>query len=273
MKKINYTFLLLMVTFIACITVKKPYEATNRDHKRQLDAYMKLINEYPLRDTVGYMPPPFWVGTTNFGIRKPNFVIIHHTAQDSCEQTLRTFTIKRTQVSAHYVICRSGIVYHMLNDYLRAQHAGVGRWGNVTDMNSQSIGIELDNNGSEPFTEPMMESLEKLLENLKKTYNIPTANFIGHADWAPIRKNDPSIYFDWKRMADKGFGVWYSDTTGLKIPTNFNNLHAFRIIGYDIKDSTAVIRQFNQKFLKEGKTKTLTEGGRKVLYSLMMKFL
>jgi hypothetical protein len=32
---------------------------------------------------------PYWVGTTNFNMRKPNFVIIHHTAQNSCEQTLK----------------------------------------------------------------------------------------------------------------------------------------------------------------------------------------
>jgi N-acetylmuramoyl-L-alanine amidase len=269
MKNLIYSSLFL-VFWVAC--TKRPYDATNREYKRQLEAYTQLVKEYPLRDTVGYMPPPYWVGTTNFGIRKPNFVIIHHTAQDSCEQTLRTFTLKRTQVSAHYVICRSGIVYHMLNDYLRAQHAGVGRWGSVTDMNSQSIGIELDNNGNEPFTEPMMASLYQLLANLKKTYNIPTANFIGHADWAPTRKNDPSVYFDWKTMSNKGFGLWYGDTTGLKVPADFNANLALRIIGYDMKDSAAVFRTFNQKFLREPKNKSLTEGGRKVLFSLLQKY-
>jgi N-acetylmuramoyl-L-alanine amidase len=38
----------------------------------------------------------------------------------------------------------------MLNDYLRAWHAGAGTWGK-TDINSTSIGIELDNNGTEVF--------------------------------------------------------------------------------------------------------------------------
>jgi N-acetylmuramoyl-L-alanine amidase len=54
----------------------------------------------------------------NFNLRKPNFIIIHHTAQDSLQQTIKTFTVTRTQVSSHYVI-DDGSVIQMLNDYLR----------------------------------------------------------------------------------------------------------------------------------------------------------
>src|SRR6185369_16770796 len=119
-----------------------------------------------------------WVGTTNFSMRRPNFVVIHHTAQNSCDSTLRTFTLTRTQVSAHYVICRDGTVHHMLNDLLRAHHAGVSKWGNNVDLNSSSIGIEIDNNGFEPFSDAQINSLMELLGRLKRTYNIPTANFM-----------------------------------------------------------------------------------------------
>jgi N-acetylmuramoyl-L-alanine amidase len=128
---------------------KKPYASTNKSYKKQTKAFAKLLQQYPLHDSVDNAP--MFVGTTNLSMRRPNFVIIHHTAQNSCEQTLKTFTLPRTQVSAHYVICKDGTVYHMLNDYLRAHHAGVSRWGNSTDINSNSIGIELDNNGFEPF--------------------------------------------------------------------------------------------------------------------------
>ena len=80
-----------------------------------------------------------WISTVNFNLRKPNFVIIHHTAQDSIQQTIKTFTLARTQVSAHYVIGDDGRVVQMLNDYLRAWHAGNGSWGKNTDINSASI--------------------------------------------------------------------------------------------------------------------------------------
>jgi len=159
----------------------------------------------------------------------------------------------------------------MLNDYLRAWHGGVARWGNATDINSSSIGIEIDNNGFEIFTDQQINSLLNLLASLKKTYNIPTANFIGHADIAPTRKNDPNVNFPWKKLADSGYGLWWSDTTGVSIPQDFNNLQALKIIGYDIKDSVAVIQTFKRKFEQIDCSLLLTEEDRKILFTLYKK--
>ncbi len=36
-----------------------------------------------------------WISTVNFNLRKPNFIILHHTAQDSLAQTLKTFATNR----------------------------------------------------------------------------------------------------------------------------------------------------------------------------------
>ncbi|MFC7670304.1 N-acetylmuramoyl-L-alanine amidase [Hymenobacter humi] len=201
----------MVAASLASCAVQNPYATTNRSYKQQVKAYAKSLRAMPV-PTPGadsLLLGKYWVGTTNFNLRKPNYVVIHHTAQDSTAQTLKTFTLPRTQVSAHYVIGRDGQVFHMLNDYLRAWHGGAARWGNDTDINSTSIGIELDNNGLEPFAEPQVASLLKVLAGLKKAYNIPSANFIGHSDIAPIRKTDPSVLFPWKRLADKGFGLWY----------------------------------------------------------------
>jgi N-acetylmuramoyl-L-alanine amidase len=236
-------------------------------------------------------------------------VIIHHTAQDSTAQTLKTFTLTRTQVSAHYVIGRDGRVYHMLNDYLRAWHGGAARWGNDTDINSSSIGIELDNNGTEPFAEPQLTSLLKVLAGLKKTYNIPTANFIGHADIAPTRKNDPSARFPWQRLAEKGYGLWYdaealtspppADSTAglpgtLPLPrraladstlvdarlAQLNNApppitpqEALRIIGYDTRNLPAAIRAFKLHFIPQNVNGPLSEADLRILYNLYRKYL
>ena len=184
-----------------------------------------------------------WIGTVNFNLRKPNMVIIHHTAQNALEHTVRSFTTTRSKVSAHYVIGRDGKVIQMLNDYLRAWHAGYGSWGKVTDINSCSIGIELDNNGKEPFAEEQILSLMSLLSKLKKHYNIPTENILGHSDIAPTRKVDPSAYFPWKTLAENGFGLWKDDNLEVA-PANFNVEQALRIIGYDTKNLDSAIRAF-----------------------------
>jgi N-acetylmuramoyl-L-alanine amidase len=160
----------------------------------------------------------------------------------------------------------------MLNDYLRAWHGGVGKWGNTTDINSSSIGIELDNNGFELFTEPQIQSLLKLLEHLKKAHGIPAANFIGHSDIAPKRKVDPNVNFPWKTLSEKGFGLWWDDTTGIQVPVTFNNLQALRIIGYDTRDSAAAIQAFKRKYEQVDKSNWLDSSDRKILFSLYKKY-
>src|SRR6476660_1480435 len=155
----KYSVCLLIIFCLSC--ARKPYASSNKMYKQQAKAYAKIIRQYPLADSFS---KDQFVGTTNFNMRKPNFVIIHHTAQNSCEQTYKTFTLPRTQVSAHYVICKDGTITQMLNDYLRAWHGGSARWGSLTDINSSSIGIEIDNNGFEPFTDQQINSLLALLQ-------------------------------------------------------------------------------------------------------------
>jgi N-acetylmuramoyl-L-alanine amidase len=248
------------------------YAATNKLYKQKAKEYARLLAEYPVKDSAGLNYAADWAGTVNFSMRRPNYVIIHHTAQNSCDETLKTFTLKGSrEVSAHYVICKDGTVYHMLNDLLRSHHAGVSKWGNTTDLNSSSIGIELDNNGFENFLEPQMNSLLLLLDRLKKAYSIPAANFIGHGDIAPTRKNDPNWRFPWKLLAEKGFGYWYDDAGRVSLPQNFNRLHALRIIGFDVKDTTAAIIGFKRHWLQDT-TKGLNEEQLKILYRLSKKY-
>jgi len=262
--------LLAVITFLFYSCSTHPYKATNKLYKKQTKAFARLLQQYPLQDSVNNAP--YFVGTTNLSMRRPNFVIIHHTAQNSCEQTLKTFTLPRTQVSAHYVICKNGTVYHMLNDYLRAHHAGVSKWGNSTDINSNSIGIELDNNGFEPFDERQLTALTQLLDRLKKSFSIPAANFIGHGDIAPTRKNDPNWRFPWKMLSEKGFGLWWNDTSNVKVPVNFDYLTAIRIVGYDVKDTGAAVIGFKRHFMMDT-ARGMTPEAIKVLYQLHKKYL
>lgn len=251
-----------------------PYAATNKVHHTETDSLVAIItqeNPATLTDSAGKAMPGDWVGTVNFNLRKPNYVIIHYTAQDSAAQTLKTFTLVKPQVSAHYVIGKDGKIYHMLNDYMRAWHAGVSKWGSITDMNSCSIGIELDNKGNEPFATAQIKSLLLLLAQLKKNYNIPTANFIGHQDIAPGRKPDPGIFFPWMQLAQKGFGNW-PDAAQLPAPDNFDAATALRIIGYDTGNLPAAIVAFKRHFIQTDETPVLTPCDMDVLYNLYRKY-
>jgi N-acetylmuramoyl-L-alanine amidase len=213
-----------------------------------------------------------WASAIHYDNRKPNYVIIHHTSQNSTAQTVRTFQLAHTKVSSHYVIGRDGQVIQMLNDYDRAWHAGKSKWGTITDMNSVSLGIELDNNGREPFPEAQINSLLVLLDTIKSKYLIPQLNFIGHADIAPTRKDDPNVNFPWKRLAEKGFGVWYNEDFLPEPPATFNPTDALKIIGYDMSNPEAAIRAFKRKFIRTEVNGVLTSRDKAVLYDLYRKY-
>jgi N-acetylmuramoyl-L-alanine amidase len=274
MKNYHYCLLLLLTALLVSCSPKGPYGVTNKVYKHQSDSMVKVIEqEQPamLADSAGVPVPSVFVGTVNFNMRKPNYVIIHFTAQDSLGQTLHTFTVVKTQVSAHYVVGKDGKVVHMLNDYLRAWHAGISKWGSISDMNSCSIGIEIDNNGNEPFTDPQIKSLLALLAHLKKAYNIPANNFIGHQDIAPLRKPDPGPFFPWKVLAQHGFGYWSDDVLELA-PDNFDYTTALRLIGYDTSNITAAIVAFKRHFVQTDISPTLTQLDLNVLYNVYQKY-
>ena len=265
----NKPWAYLLLFCFSCACVSNPYKSTNKIYRQQAKTLTKQLRSLPAMDSV--QPAPYAVGTTNFSLRKPNFVIIHHTAQNSCEQTLKTFTLPQTQVSAHYVICKDGTVHHMLNDYLRAWHGGAARWGSSTDINSNSIGIEIDNNGFEAFTDEQISSLLRLLGTLKKQYTIPSSNFIGHADIAPGRKVDPNRHFPWQQLAVNGFGYWY-DTTATIVPDHFNAMQALRIVGYNIQDSAAAVYAFKLHFVQSDSSYAITDADKKIIADLLKKY-
>lgn len=213
------------------------------------------------------------VPSPNFDIRTPNLVILHQTEQNSCAQSLQTLTnpLTNRKVSAHYLICKDGTVFQLVDERYRAWQAGVARWSNFNNINSISLGIELDNNGKEAFTTPQIGALLVILHSIKTRYHIPTGNFIGHADVAPTRRKDPSTYFPWKRLSDQGFGYW-RDSVLLPAPGHFDYLTALRLIGYDLRDTTAAIVAFKRHFIQDDVTPGLTAYDQQVLYDIFLKY-
>ncbi|HCX58142.1 N-acetylmuramoyl-L-alanine amidase [Sphingobacterium multivorum] len=275
MKIVKLSINLLVATALLASCAGGKYAKTEKVYKKQAKELSKLYKQSPVTGQLEKVnvKDQQWIASINFGIRKPNFVVIHHTAQDSLGQTIRTFHSAKAGVSSHYVVGRDGKVVQMVNDLYRAHHAGLGKWGNDTDLNSSSIGIELDNNGTtDPWTDAQINALTQLLAYLKTTYRIPQANFIGHMDLAPTRKNDPSR-FPWKKLAEQGFGFWYEDYLETP-PADFNPKMALRIIGYDVSNLDAAIKAFKIHYIQQDvNTAFMGENDLKILYSIYKKFL
>ena len=263
----------IFILFFTVSCSKNIYQDSKKAYKKQAKTLGKSLRHIQ-PDTIGNRTVNV-IESQNFSLRKPNFIVIHHTDQESCEQTYKTFTLQRTQVSSHYVICDNGTITQMLNDLLRGWHAGNSTWGNVTDLNSVSIGIELDNDGEEPFSYAQINSLIYLLENLTKKYKIPQQNIIGHADIAPGRKVDPSALFPWKTLAQSGFGIWYNEEElqDLELSDNFNAIRALKLIGYNTTNLESAIYSFKLHFNSDEVSKKLTEKDKKILFLLEKEIL
>lgn len=135
-------------------------------------------------------------------------ILVYHFTKVDLATTFQLFE-KENNVSAHYVIAQNGIIYQCVADEQRAWHAGKSFWRGQTQLNDTSLGIELVNNGAEPFPVSQINALIELSHLLLKKYpTIPPYNIVGHSDIAPDRKDDPGRYFPWQYLAQQGIGIW-----------------------------------------------------------------
>ena len=156
------------------------------------------------------------------------FIVIHFTSLN-WEDSLRVLTEEQFAVSSHYLIPESEdqsyrssklSIYQLVDEKDRAWHAGKSQWEERTNINDQSIGIELVNQAECNFnTEKDMRLLYRenysctfpnfdskqidllislLKEILGKHEEIKPTYIVGHSDIAPDRKFDPGPKFPWK---------------------------------------------------------------------------
>ncbi len=163
---------------------------------------------------------------------RQRFIILHYTVSDR-ERSIDLLTNK--DVSSHYLITdrENEPIYYLVDESKRAWHAGVSSWGNFTNLNDNSIGIEIVNKGfilkdgkMEFYRYPswQMHKTAILLQDLIKRYEVEPQNILGHSDIAPQRKQDPGPLFPWKELyRDYGIGMWYDEADKEKYKDAFDN--------------------------------------------------
>ncbi len=150
--------------------------------------------------------------------QRPELVVLHYTGMADGASARARLCDPAAEVSAHWLIHENGQTEALVPEDRRAWHAGAGAWQGRDDVNSRSIGIELVNPGNEPFPEPQMAALERLLAQIMARWGIGPAGVIGHSDMAPGRKIDPGPRFDWARLALQGLAVWPASSPVAEAP-------------------------------------------------------
>jgi N-acetylmuramoyl-L-alanine amidase len=142
----------------------------------------------------------------------PSLLILHYTGMPSAAKAIDWLARPESKVSCHYVIDEQGRITQMVAEHMRAWHAGLSSWSGKTDINSASIGIEIQNPGHEhgypEFPEPQMRAVAALSRDIMARNGIPPAGVLAHSDVAPARKIDPGEKFDWAYLARVGVGHW-----------------------------------------------------------------
>lgn len=144
--------------------------------------------------------------------RAPDMLILHYTATETAEMAIRWLSNPASKVSCHYVVDDDGLITRMVPESERAWHAGISFWRGDRDINSRSIGIEIQNvgpsGGYPDFPETQMRAVVDLSADVVRRHRIRPENVLGHSDVAPFRKVDPGEKFDWARLARAGVGLW-----------------------------------------------------------------
>lgn len=156
----------------------------------------------------------------NFGPRKDGkavrYLVLHYTDTLEVTETLALLQGER-EASAHYVVDTDGTVYGLVDEEMRAWHAGASCWEGEADVNSASIGIEIQNaghiHGPVPFPDAQMKAVAELCRGIIGRHNIKPWHVIAHSDIAPLRKKDPGELFPWRALAEAGVGLWPAVTT------------------------------------------------------------
>lgn len=144
-----------------------------------------------------------------------DMLIMHYTDMLSAQAAIDHLVNPEAGVSAHYVVSETGEVSSLVEESMRAWHAGESSWRDHTGINARSIGIEIANtghsNGYKRFPAVQMEAVTKLSLEILSRHAIPPRNVVGHSDIAFLRKRDPGELFDWRGLAKAGVGLFPFD--------------------------------------------------------------
>ena len=204
----------------------------------------------------------------------PKLIILHYTAMFNSLEALKYLSNPKNKVSSHFLISKNGDIFSLVDVKFRAWHAGVSCWKNIKDINSNSIGVEIDNSGHlhkfENYTKDQISSLIGLLKYLMKILKIQPINIIGHSDVAPYRKIDPGEKFPWKllyknklvflpkkiiKLESKSLEKYFLSKS-LK-DNKRKAIHMLKVIGYDIAPAinsnykfSLLIRAYQMHFVR-----------------------
>jgi N-acetylmuramoyl-L-alanine amidase len=146
------------------------------------------------------------------GGKTADILLLHYTGMKDAQSALDWLCCAESAVSCHYLVDEAGVITQMVDEDMRAWHAGASSWKGESDINSHSIGIEIANPGHEwgyrDFPDGQMAAVIALGADIAQRHGIAPERVLAHSDVAPGRKQDPGERFDWQALHGAGLGHW-----------------------------------------------------------------
>lgn len=124
------------------------------------------------------------VPTPNYAKNKTNEVlgiVLHHTAQETLEESLEILTSPEKKAGAHVIIDSDGTRYIMAKPEVVTFHAGYSILNGREHCNNFTIGIEFQGNTLEtPLTDHQIASAIQYVLPIMEKYHIPYQNIVTH---------------------------------------------------------------------------------------------
>lgn len=141
-----------------------------------------------------------------YGTRNIKSIVIHD-LEGSTEGAINWWNTNG-QSGAHYIISKDGTIVQTVPDEFIAWHAGTDastgrtRFWEQNNINTDSIGIELEGYTHTPYTSEQYKSLTELGAYLSKKYNIPVEHTFDKIEgWhthseISNQRSDPGPFFN-----------------------------------------------------------------------------
>lgn len=144
------------------------------------------------------------------GLKVPRFIIIHYTSSSTFMSGVYWHSDPKSKVSADIHLGRAGEIIQMAPFNRITWHAGASSWKGLTGLNKYSIGIELQNTGTQEYTKVQLSELVEMCKAMIEAY--PTIeDILGHNQIAPTRKVDPGPQFPMAWVKEQVFGQAVDD--------------------------------------------------------------